>query len=222
MVAKATRDETVCLVGHHPMALVGFERALKPLGFRLQSVRLESSLPPDIGSLEVPAADIFILDAIPGPRSTEALVAHVRERHPEAHLVALAEHFDENQAFPLLRLGVKGLLHYAQAETQLPRAVEAVAGGGYWVSRWLLSRFVDNMLTESGGPLLPPLPAELSRREREVLDALLENLSNKEIGSKLNISERTVKFHVSNLLQKFGVQRRADLILLCYQNRATA
>jgi DNA-binding NarL/FixJ family response regulator len=63
--------------------------------------------------------------------------------------------------------------------------------------------------------------AELSRREQEVLSSLLENLSNKEIGNKLNISERTVKFHVSNLLSKFGVRRRADLILLCYQKRNT-
>lgn len=46
---------------------------------------------------------------------------------------------------------------------------------------------------------------------------MLENLSNKEIACKLNISERTVKFRVSNLLAKFGVRRRADLILLCYQ-----
>jgi DNA-binding NarL/FixJ family response regulator len=47
----------------------------------------------------------------------------------------------------------------------------------------------------------------------------LENLANKEIASRFNISERTVKFHVSNLLSKFGVRRRADLILLCYQRR---
>ena len=59
----------------------------------------------------------------------------------------------------------------------------------------------------------------LSRREQEVLDSLLENLSNKEIASKLNIAERTVKFHVSNLLSKFGVRRRADLILLTFQRR---
>jgi DNA-binding CsgD family transcriptional regulator len=45
-------------------------------------------------------------------------------------------------------------------------------------------------------------------------------MKNKEIALRLNISERTVKFHVSNLLAKFGVRRRADLILLCYQRRA--
>ena len=41
----------------------------------------------------------------------------------------------------------------------------------------------------------------------------------KEVAERLHISERTVKFHVSNLLAKFGVRRRADLILLCYQRR---
>jgi len=50
---------------------------------------------------------------------------------------------------------------------------------------------------------------------------LLENLANKEIGDKLHISERTVKFHVSSLLEKFSVRRRTDLILLCFQDRAT-
>lgn len=60
-------------------------------------------------------------------------------------------------------------------------------------------------------------PANITVREREVLNALLENLANKEIADRLNISERTVKFHVSSLLEKFSVRRRADLILLCYQ-----
>ena len=56
---------------------------------------------------------------------------------------------------------------------------------------------------------------------RLVLNGLLENLANKEVADRLHISERTVKFHVSNLLAKFGVRRRADLILLCFQRRAS-
>ena len=63
-----------------------------------------------------------------------------------------------------------------------------------------------------------PSPANLTQREREVLDALLENLANKEIADRLHISERTVKFHVSSLLEKFSVRRRTDLILLCFQD----
>jgi DNA-binding NarL/FixJ family response regulator len=98
-----------------------------------------------------------------------------------------------------------------------------VAAGGFWVPRETLSRFVDSILsTTQGRRLRTDAPGELSRREQEVLSSLLENLANKEVASRLNISERTVKFHVSNLLAKFGVRRRADLILLCYQRRNLA
>jgi DNA-binding CsgD family transcriptional regulator len=52
---------------------------------------------------------------------------------------------------------------------------------------------------------------KISPREREVLDGVLQNLANKEIACKLNVSERTIKFHVSSLLAKFGVTDRIAL-----------
>jgi DNA-binding CsgD family transcriptional regulator len=52
---------------------------------------------------------------------------------------------------------------------------------------------------------------KVSRREQEVLDCVLQSLSNKEIASRLNVAERTVKFHVSSLLAKFGVTDRVAL-----------
>ncbi len=54
-------------------------------------------------------------------------------------------------------------------------------------------------------------PTSLSARQREVLDAVVSNRANKEIASRLNITVRTVKFHVSSLLSKFGVETRAEL-----------
>jgi len=87
------------------------------------------------------------------------------------------------------------------------------------VPRRLLSRFVDSILTAMLSRRLPRDPADLSQREREVLKPLLRNRINKEIANTLNISERTVKFHVSRLLSKFGVRRRSDLILLNFQDR---
>jgi len=126
----------------------------------------------------------------------------------------------EPDSYSLLRQGAKGILTYAEAREQLPRALPQVAAGGIWVPRPVLSRFVDSILNSTQGRRLRvESPNELSRREQEVLSGLLENLANKEVADRLHISERTVKFHVSNLLQKFGVRRRADLILLCYQRR---
>lgn len=52
---------------------------------------------------------------------------------------------------------------------------------------------------------------KVSRREQEVLDCILQSLANKEIAAKLNVAERTVKFHVSSLLAKFGVADRVAL-----------
>jgi DNA-binding CsgD family transcriptional regulator len=80
---------------------------------------------------------------------------------------------------------------------------------------------VESILPEVRGCKSLDCEAGISRRERDVLDLLLANLSNKEIATKLFISERTVKFHVSNLLSKFGVQRRADLIVLWMQRTST-
>ena len=53
---------------------------------------------------------------------------------------------------------------------------------------------------------------KLTRREEEVLDGILRSLANKEIASELNLSERTVKFHVSSLLAKFKVRSRMELM----------
>jgi len=56
------------------------------------------------------------------------------------------------------------------------------------------------------------LPVQLSRREEEVLNGLMRSLANKEIAASLNLSERTVKFHVSSLLAKFRVRGRMELV----------
>jgi DNA-binding CsgD family transcriptional regulator len=54
-------------------------------------------------------------------------------------------------------------------------------------------------------------PVRLTRREEDILDGLMRNLANKEIAASLNLTERTVKFHVSNLLSKFQVRGRTEL-----------
>jgi DNA-binding NarL/FixJ family response regulator len=180
-------------------------------------------LGPDLRRLSVPRASVYVVDAHASQPATAALIANILECSPNARLLVVAEKFSASESHGLLRLGAKGLLTYAEARDQLPRALPQVASGGFWVPRSTLSNFIDAILSNVHGrrPNVE-MAKELSRREQEVLDALLENLANKEIASRLNISERTVKFHVSNLLSKFGVRRRADLILLCFQRRPVA
>jgi DNA-binding NarL/FixJ family response regulator len=218
--SRKSRRLTVCLLSHHPVVLGEFERVLSPRGFHLVLRQLDSTLAPDLRRVAVPHASVYVVDAHAARPATEALVTNILDRFPDARLLIVADKFSESNSYSLLRLGAKGLLTYAEAREQLPQALPLVAGGGFWVPRALLSGFVDSILSSAQGRRLrTDTSAALSRREQEVLDSLLENLANKEIANKLNISERTVKFHVSNLLSKFGVRRRADLILLCFQRQ---
>jgi DNA-binding NarL/FixJ family response regulator len=213
----------VCLLSPHPMVLDEFKRLLESSGYQIAPKLLESMLAPDLRHLEIPKAAVYVLDAHAARQATGALLGNILERYENARLIVVGDKLKETDSHALLRQGVKGILTYVEAREQLPRALPLVAAGGFWVPRETLSRFVDSILsTTQGRRLRTDAPGELSRREQEVLSSLLENLANKEVASRLNISERTVKFHVSNLLAKFGVRRRADLILLCYQRRNLA
>jgi DNA-binding NarL/FixJ family response regulator len=218
--ANVKSNLQVCLLSPHPMVLDEFHRLLDDSGFQITSKQLDSMLAPDLRNLDVPKASVYVVDAHAARQATGALLGNILDRFATARLLVVGDNIKETDSFALLRQGAKGILTYAEARDQLPRALTQVAAGGIWVSRPVLSRFVDSILsTTQGRRLRVDSPNELSRREQEVLSGLLENLANKEVADRLHISERTVKFHVSNLLAKFGVRRRADLILLCYQRR---
>jgi len=213
----------VCLLSPHPMVLAEFHRLLEDSGFQITSKQLDSMLAPDLRNLDIPRAAVYVIDAHAARQATGALLGNILERYASARLLVVGDKLKEADSYSLLRQGAKGILTYAEAREQLPLALPQVAAGGIWVPRPVLSRFVDSILSSTQGRRLRvDSPSELSRREQEVLAGLLENLANKEVADRLHISERTVKFPVSNLLAKFGVRRRADLILLCYQRRNVA
>ena len=207
----------VCLLSSHPMVLDEYLGVLAESGFRASAVRLEHAPGKRSTDPVIPAAQMYVVDLHGPARATELLISGLRSAHPGVPIILMAETFPEEAAFPLLRLGVRGLVRYGDARKQLPIALTAVRGGGYWVPRPLLSSFVTSILERSGSGQ-PVRAVPLSPREQQVAEALLENLANKEIAAKLGLTERTVKFHVSNVLAKHGVRRRADLILLSFHS----
>jgi DNA-binding NarL/FixJ family response regulator len=213
--ASPGRSVRVCVISPHPFVLEEFRRIVVRAGFSAVTRRIDFLPGQGVSAEALPAAKVIVLDANAPHPAVEAMVSRIRSESPLIPLVLVAERFSEENSFALLRLGVRGLIRYADAAEQLPGALRAVRDAGYWVPRNLLSRFVTAVLAQPRGAQ-PGAGRRLSPRERQVVDALLENLSNKEIAARLVLSERTVKFHVSNVLAKYGVRRRADLILQTY------
>jgi two-component system, NarL family, response regulator DevR len=215
-LSTLTLEAPVCVYSFHPLVLSELQRVIEEHGGSSETQRLDPTQVPDLVHLPVPRAAAYVIEANARHRATEAIVEEILSRYPDARLLVVAEKFDETNAFPLLRVGVKGLLCYPELSRSLVRAIDEVASGGFWVPRALLSRFVDWTLAGVRRPRRANGLGQLSRREREVHDLVMENLSNKEIAQRLHMSERTVKFHVSNILGKHGVKRRADLILMAF------
>ena len=209
---------TVCLLSPHPLVLTEFERLLgKASQFKVIAKQLESTLAPDLRNLEPPKAQVYVIDAHAARQATGALLTNILERVTDARLIVVGDAINDANAYSLLRLGVKGILSYAEARDQLARALPLVSQGGFWVPRSVLSGFVDSILTSQGRRMKTESITNLSRREQEVLDSLLENLSNKEIASKLNIAERTVKFHVRSVFGKLGATNRTEAVSMAVQ-----
>ena len=110
----------------------------------------------------------------------------------------------------LLFLGVHGYVSYEEIEEKLILAIETVSQDRLWVAPDVLDRFayeVSNLSLRQGQK-----QQAFTDRERLVLDLLQRPLSNKEIGAALEITERTVRFHLVNIFAKMGVHDRHSAV----------
>jgi DNA-binding NarL/FixJ family response regulator len=185
--------------------------AISKTEFRVMWERLKP-FSPGGGTVELPQAPLCVLDALGPKPTTAAIIQQILQAYPEASILLVAEKDAEDDCFDLLLSGARGLLSYEEASLHLTEALACLAKGGFWLSPLRLSRFVNSFLARYFSSKQSAI-STLSRRENEILGKLFQDFSNKEIANELNISERTVKFHVSNLLQKFRVHGRRELIL---------
>jgi DNA-binding NarL/FixJ family response regulator len=208
--AASTSQRSILLYSGDPLLISVFQESAYLRGWQLRTERnvdLER-----VGNGEA-QADVYVLDA--GDTAFQAQIpsAHILGAgHPR--VIVVAGDFSETSAFPLLSMGVRGLLRRVELQSQLSGAVEAVAAGGFWVPRTLLARFVDSVIGSVRRTKFALSRAELDDFESRLLDALMDEASYGEISSRFEIPEEDVPNRVSTLLQKFGVRRRADLYLL--------
>ncbi|HEV8354765.1 MAG TPA: response regulator transcription factor [bacterium] len=154
--------------------------------------------------------DVILLDLeLPGMDGIQAIPALVAA-HPEARVVILTAYDTDERVLGAIRSGAKGYLLKGAGLEEIARAIRAVHGGG----SYLESRIAGKVLAEVSAPRRA---TTLTRREREVLKLVAGGRSNKQIARALKITERTVKFHITTILNKLGAENRAQAVALASQ-----
>ncbi|WP_144478066.1 response regulator transcription factor [Cytobacillus oceanisediminis] len=172
--------------------------------------------------------DVVIMDInMPNMNGVEA-TAELIEKYPASKVIILSIHDDENYVTHALKTGATGYLLKEMDADALVEAVKVVADGGSYlhprVTHNLVKEYRRLSADENGGDkyisqveIRRPLHL-LTRRECEVLQLLADGKSNRGIGEALFISEKTVKNHVSNILQKMNVNDRTQAVVVAIKN----
>jgi DNA-binding NarL/FixJ family response regulator len=207
------------------------DQALVRLGFRMvleaesdltvvgeagdggEAVRLAVESRPDVILMDVR------MPTLDGIEATRRIV----EANPQARIIILTTFDLDEYAFGGLRAGASGFLLKDARPAELTAAIRAVAAGDAAVSgrvtRSMLEMFADRLpADESTGTGAVDPTAALTPREREILLAIAEGLSNGEIGAKFFLTESTVKTHVGRVLAKLHLRDRVQAVIFAYDH----
>ncbi|WP_339060547.1 response regulator transcription factor [Tepidibacillus marianensis] len=174
---------------------------------------------------------VILMDInMPNMNGVEA-TKKVKEVFPETQVIILSIHDDEGYVFETLRAGASGYLLKDMEAEALIEAIRSVANGNSYIHPHVTGKVIEeyrrlsNKELQQGNRFEPVFFDKkndwrnlLTRREIEVLQMLAEGNSNRQIGEKLFISEKTVKNHVSSILQKMDVQDRTQAVITAIKN----
>lgn len=161
--------------------------------------------------------DVVLMDLVmPGCGGIEA-TREIRRLSPETKVIVLTSYTDEEMALPALKAGALSYLLKDIVPAELVQAIKAARRGEAVLHPAVAAKLVQELSApkaEADGGL-----ADLTPRETEVLKLIAQGFSNKEIGDKLYIGERTVKTHVSNILGKLHLGDRTQAAIYALRHK---
>ena len=166
--------------------------------------------------------DVLLLDLamprMPGMDAMRELSTDGEGR--QTKIIVLTAAVERIQIVHALQLGARGVVMKEAATQLLMKAIRTVMEGEYWVGREAVGDIVDFMRSSASGEK-PQKNFGLTKREMDILTAIVAGLSNKDIAKKFALSEDTVKHHLTNIFDKVGVGSRLELALFAINNRLT-
>jgi len=151
--------------------------------------------------------DVVIMDVrLPDGSGVEACRA-IRQTRPETKVIMLTSYADDEALFASIIAGASGYLLKQTRGQAVVDAITVVAAGGSLLDPDVTGKVLERVRQSRNED---PALASLTDQERKVLAGLAEGNTNREIGEKLFLSEKTVKNYVSRILDKLGLSRRAE------------
>jgi two-component system response regulator NreC len=176
-----------------------------------EAVALARELRPNVVVMDITIPELSGIDA----------TRQICEQVPRCRVLALSMHNDREYVLELLRAGGMGYLLKGEGFAELTRAVRTVAAGSSYLSPDLADVVVQQLLSPSDVDSRS-LYTELSEREREVIQLVVEGHTSKEIGAMLHISSKTVESHRSRAMGKLGVENIVQLVKLAIREGVTS
>lgn len=195
----------VAVLDDHPLVIEGLERTIG-LAPDLELVATATGLAEGTRLLESVAVDVVLVDIRLGQESGLSLIRDAQSRADKPAFLVLSSFDTPQYVDAALRLGASGFMLKTSRPQELTAAIRTIAAGGL--------AFEPGLIAHGAAQ-----PIRLSRRERQIVDAVLRGRSNDEIGAELGISRKTVEGHLSKLFQRFAVGTRVDLAVRAERER---
>jgi two-component system nitrate/nitrite response regulator NarL len=158
--------------------------------------------------------DIILLD-ISMPGGGVYAAQQIARQYPVVKVVMLTVSQGEEDVTAALRAGARAYVLKGVAARELLQVIRNVAAGEVYVTPSLAAGLIFDLTNPQQRSPANPLD-DLTERERQILERIAAGDSNKEIGAQLNLTEKTVKHYVSNILQKLQVRNRVEAALMAH------
>jgi len=216
-------DITVVIIDKQAFFRSGVRQALsEQSGFRV----LESA--PNDGAMdliETESPEVVLLDINFPALSGLELGRKISRRYPNSKVVMLSPNSNDDELFEVIKTGAVAYLNKNTTTEELVGIIMRACHGEYPINDSLITRPVvaEHVLRQfrdivSAGKILETVTAPLTYRETQILNYIAQGNSNKQIAHILEISEQTIKNHVSSILRKLNANDRAHAVALAMRN----
>lgn len=198
------------LIDDHPIMLEGVKTLLTD-DERIEIVATANKASEALVHLSRKKIDLVITDLSLPDISGLQWIKMIKERYPDLKIIVLSMHDEAHLVKDILKEGVNAYVLKGSTHEDLRRAISKVLDGQRFLSDRITDLIVDDYAKPEGQKLL-------TQREREILSLIAKEYSNREIGEKLFISERTVETHRKNIFRKTQTNSVIGLMKFAYAN----